>query len=157
MTRTESIFVAGHRGLAGSAILRELQAEGYTQLLTRTRAELDLLDGPAVRQYFAETRPKIVVVAAAKVGGIKANNDYPVEFLLENLRIQNHLIEAAAEYGTRKLLFLGNRFRALPDGDSPLGCRQICTEHCTSQSCPDGTYYMIDFAETRVTDTACRT
>lgn len=108
MIKNESIFVAGHRGLAGSAILRELQAQGYTQLLTRTRAELDLTDGPAVMRYFAEVRPQIVVVAAAKVGGIKANNDFPVEFLLENLRIQNHLIQAAADHGVRKLLFLGS-------------------------------------------------
>ncbi len=108
MIKKESIYVAGHRGLAGSAILRELQAGGYTQFLTRTRAELDLTDGHAVHQFFAETRPEIVVVAAAKVGGIKANNDFPVEFLLENLRIQNHLIEAAAKHGTRKLLFLGS-------------------------------------------------
>ncbi len=108
MIKRESIFVAGHRGLAGGAILRELQAQGYTELVTRTRAELDLLDGDAVRRFFAETQPRVVVVAAAKVGGIKANHDFPVEFLLENLRIQNHLIEAAAAHGTRKLLFLGS-------------------------------------------------
>jgi GDP-L-fucose synthase len=108
MIKQESIFVAGHRGLAGSAIVREFQAKGYTQLVTRTRAELDLTDGPAVRKFFTETRPQIVVVAAAKVGGIKANNDFPVEFLLENLRIQNHIIEAAAQHDTRKLLFLGS-------------------------------------------------
>ncbi|MEO6569166.1 MAG: GDP-L-fucose synthase [Opitutaceae bacterium] len=108
MIKKESIFVAGHRGLAGGAILRELQAQSYTELVTRTRTELDLLDGAAVRRFFAETRPQIVVVAAAKVGGIKANHDFPVEFLLENLRIQNHLIEAAADYGVRKLLFLGS-------------------------------------------------
>ena len=108
MFKNESIFVAGHRGLAGSAILRELQTQGYAQLLTRTRAELDLNDGAAVMRFFSETRPQIVVVAAAKVGGIKANSDFPVEFLLENLRIQNHLIQAAAEHGARKLLFLGS-------------------------------------------------
>jgi GDP-L-fucose synthase len=108
MTKTETIFVAGHRGLAGGAIWRELQAGGYTHIVTRTRAELDLGDGGSVRRFFEEVRPAVVVVAAAKVGGIKANNDFPVEFLLDNLRIQNNLIESAAACGTRKLLFLGS-------------------------------------------------
>ena len=105
---SDSIFVAGHRGLAGGAILRELQSAGYTNLLTRTRAEVDLLQREAVRNFFREQRPQVVVVAAAKVGGIKANNDFPVEFLLENLNIQNHLIEAAYDFNTEKLLFLGS-------------------------------------------------
>jgi GDP-L-fucose synthase len=104
----EPVFVAGHRGLAGSAILRELQRAGYPHLLTRTRAEVDLADRAAVRRFFSEQKPAIVVMAAAKVGGIKANNDFPVEFLLENLKIQNNVIEAAADYGTRKMLFLGS-------------------------------------------------
>lgn len=104
----ERIFVAGHRGLAGSAITRELQAAGYTNLLTRTRAELDLRNRDAVREFFDKNRPGVVVVAAAKVGGIKANNDFPVEFLLENLTIQNNLIEAAHDFEARKLLFLGS-------------------------------------------------
>ncbi len=108
MTKSETVFIAGHRGLAGSAILREFQAQGYTNLITRARRELDLTDREGVRKFFAEVRPEIVAVAAAKVGGIKANNDYPVEFLLENLKIQNNLIEAAADFGTRKLLFLGS-------------------------------------------------
>ncbi len=106
--KAEPVFVAGHRGLAGSAILRELQAHGYTNLVTRPRAELDLLDRDAVRRFFAAMRPAVVVVAAAKVGGIKANHDFPVEFLLENLRVQNNVIEAAYEHGARKLLFLGS-------------------------------------------------
>ena len=108
MTKSDPILVAGHRGLAGGAILRELQAHDYSHLLTRTRAELDLLDRDAVREYFGQEKPQVVVVAAARVGGIKANNDFPVEFLLENLRIQNNLIEAAFEFGVRKLLFLGS-------------------------------------------------
>ena len=108
MTKTEPIFVAGHRGLAGGAIWRELQASGYAQIITRTRAELDLTDAPAVRRFFEEERPGVVVVAAAKVGGIKANYDYPVEFLVENLQIQNNLITSAAACETRKLLFLGS-------------------------------------------------
>ena len=108
MKKTDPIFVAGHRGLAGSAIIRELTGQGYTSLLTRTRAETDLTDRAAVRRYFDEARPAVVVVAAAKVGGIRANNDFPVEFLLENLKVQNNVIEAAADFGAAKLLFLGS-------------------------------------------------
>lgn len=106
--KSDSIFVAGHRGLAGGAILRELQGAGYANLLTRTRAEVDLKQRDAVRTFFQDQRPQVVVVAAAKVGGIKANNDFPVEFLLENLNIQNNLIEAAYDFGAEKLLFLGS-------------------------------------------------
>jgi GDP-L-fucose synthase len=106
--KQESIFVAGHRGLAGGAIVRELQSAGYPKILTRTRAEVDLTDRAAVRRFFEQERPATVVVAAAKVGGIKANNDFPVEFLLENLHIQNNLIEAAADFDAAKLLFLGS-------------------------------------------------
>ena len=108
MLKQQSIFVAGHRGLAGGAIARELQGAGYTRVVTRTRAEVDLLDRAAVRRFFDEERPGQVVVAAAKVGGIKANSDFPVEFLLENLHIQNNVIEAAADFGAAKLLFLGS-------------------------------------------------
>jgi GDP-L-fucose synthase len=108
MEKDESIFIAGHRGLVGSAILRKLSAEGFTRLMTRARTELDLMNREGVEEFFAQERPRIVVVAAAKVGGIKANNDQPVEFLLENLQIQNNLIRAAHEHGARKLLFLGS-------------------------------------------------
>ena len=108
MEKDDSIFIAGHRGLVGSAIVRKLTAEGFNRLLTRTRAELDLTNHQGVDQFFAREKPAIVVVAAAKVGGIKANNDQPVEFLLENLQVQNNLIHAAHESGVRKLLFLGS-------------------------------------------------
>ncbi len=123
--KTESIFVAGHRGLAGGAISRELSASGYTQLLTRTRQELDLTDRDAVRGFFDQERPNVVVLAAAKVGGIKANNDFPVEFLLENLKIQNNVIEAAHDFGVRRLLFLGSsciypKFAAQPIEEASL-------------------------------------
>ena len=104
----ESIFVAGHRGLVGSAVLRNLKANGYDSILTRTRAELDLTDRDAVRNFFREQRPQLLVLAAARVGGIKANNDFPVGFLLDNLKIQNNLIEASFEFGVRKLAFLGS-------------------------------------------------
>jgi len=105
---SKPVFVAGHRGLVGGAVVRELREAGYGEIVTRTRAELDLTDGGTVRGFFAQERPEWVVVAAAKVGGIKANADYPVEFLLENLKIQNNLIEAAHEAKVRKLLFLGS-------------------------------------------------
>jgi Nucleoside-diphosphate-sugar epimerases len=108
MDRTEKVYVAGHRGMVGSAIVRKLQAEGFTNILTRSRAELDLLDAAAVKTFYEEHRPSVVVVAAAKVGGIVANNEKPVEFLLENLQIQNNLISNAATFGARKLLFLGS-------------------------------------------------
>jgi GDP-L-fucose synthase len=103
------IFVAGHRGLVGSALVRALRAdERPWEILTRTRAELDLLDGAAVRAFFEGARPDCVILAAAKVGGIKANNDFPVEFLLDNLKIQNHVLESAYAAGVSKLLFLGS-------------------------------------------------
>ncbi len=112
MTPSKKIFVAGHRGLVGSAITRALQKQAKAgepvEIVTRARAELDLLDGPAVRAFFLAERPTQVVVAAAKVGGIKANNDFPVDFLLDNLKIQNHLIESAHAAGVSKLLFLGS-------------------------------------------------
>jgi GDP-L-fucose synthase len=108
MEKDESIFIAGHRGLVGSAVLRKLRAEGFSRLLTSTRVELDLTNREGVEEFFAREKPAIVVMAAAKVGGIKANNDRPVEFLLENLQIQNNLIRAAHENGARKLLFLGS-------------------------------------------------
>ncbi|MDQ3116650.1 MAG: GDP-L-fucose synthase [Verrucomicrobiota bacterium] len=108
MKKDDAIFIAGHRGLVGSAILRRLEAEGFTRLLTRTRGELDLTNSAAVDEFFAREKPAVVVVAAAKVGGIKANSDRPVEFLIDNLQIQNNLIRAAHENGAGKLLFLGS-------------------------------------------------
>jgi len=102
------IFVAGHRGLVGSAIVRGLALRGYSQILTRTRQQLELTDFAAVESFFAETRPEYVVLAAAKVGGILANNTYPADFIRENLEIQNHVIEASRRAGVRRLLFLGS-------------------------------------------------
>jgi GDP-L-fucose synthase len=105
---SDRIFIAGHRGMAGSAILRRLRAGGYSDLLTASRDELDLSDSMTVRQWFATHRPDVVVLAAAKVGGILANSTYPADFLLENLKIQNHVIENAWRHGCRRLLFLGS-------------------------------------------------
>ncbi|HWD18901.1 MAG TPA: GDP-L-fucose synthase [Verrucomicrobiae bacterium] len=103
-----SIYVAGHRGMVGSAIWRELTRQGYTNLIGRSRAELDLLDGGEVKKFFAETRPEYVIVAAARVGGILANSAHPADFLWENLAIQNHLLHHAHLQGVKKLLFLGS-------------------------------------------------
>ncbi|PYK51182.1 MAG: GDP-fucose synthetase [Verrucomicrobia bacterium] len=108
MSKSEKIFVAGHRGMVGSALVRRLEAEGFKNLLTRDRSKLDLASESAVAKFFTEERPTIVIVAAAKVGGIKANNDFPAEFLLDNLLIQNNVIRSAYESGVRKLLFLGS-------------------------------------------------
>ena len=104
----ETTYVAGHRGLVGSAVLRNLKRNGYRNVLVKTRQQLDLRNAEDVRKFFSATRPEAVIVAAAKVGGIKANSDYPVEFLLENLQIQNNLISASFEFGVKKLLFLGS-------------------------------------------------
>jgi len=108
MDKNESIYVAGHRGMVGSAVVRLLQKLGFTRILTRSRAETDLSNRAAVREFFEKNRPGVVVDAAAKVGGIAANSEQPVEFLLSNLSIQNNIIEAAADFGARKLLFLGS-------------------------------------------------
>ena len=108
MNKSDKIFVAGHRGMVGSAIVRWLESEGFNNLLTRDHSQLDLANESAVAKFFAEERPTIVIVAAARVGGIKANDDFPVEFLLENLQIQNNVIRSAYESGVRKLLFLGS-------------------------------------------------
>jgi GDP-L-fucose synthase len=108
MQKSDKVFVAGHRGMVGSALARALEKAGFTNLLKRDRSELDLGDLAAVTKFFAKEKPKIVIFAAAKVGGIKANNDQPVEFLLENLSVQNNVIAAAHQNGVRKLLFLGS-------------------------------------------------
>ena len=108
IARDARIYVAGHRGLVGSAIWRELQRLGFTALIGRTHAELDLLDAAAVQGFYAQAKPEYVVDAAAKVGGILANDQHPAEFLFQNLQIQNNLIHGAYQAGVRKLLFLGS-------------------------------------------------
>ena len=108
MNKNSKIYVAGHRGMAGSGIVRSLRAKGYENLILRTRTELNLLDAHAVKAFFAAERPEIVVDVAARVGGIAANSEKPVEFLVENLTIQNNVICAAADHGVQKLLFLGS-------------------------------------------------
>lgn len=108
MDKDSLIYVAGHRGLVGSALCRALERAGYKNLLTRSHAELDLCDQAAVRGFFAQYKPDIVVLAAAKVGGIHANATYPAEFIYQNLQIQNNVIDSAYRNGCKKLLFLGS-------------------------------------------------
>jgi len=108
MRKEARVFVAGHRGMVGSAVARRLRLAGFENILTRTRGELDLMDRAAVRGFFEAERPDYVVDCAARVGGIAANFEKPVEFLIENLTIQNNVIQAAADSGVTKLLFLGS-------------------------------------------------
>lgn len=108
METTSRIFVAGHRGLAGSAIVRKLRNLGHTNLLLRARDELDLVDRRAVRAFFDRERPKYVFMAAAKVGGVLANRDFPADFIAQNLDIQNNILESAHGVGVKRLLFLGS-------------------------------------------------
>ena len=108
MKKQSRIFVAGHRGLVGSAIQRGLERQGYSGLLLRTRRELDLFDASAVDDFFSSHRPEYVFLAAARVGGILANNSFPADFLRENLAIQSNLIDASYRHGVERLLFLGS-------------------------------------------------
>jgi GDP-L-fucose synthase len=108
MNLDASIYVAGHRGMVGSAIWRALQRQGFCNVIGRSRAELDLLDRGAVERFFAAEMPDYVFVAAARVGGILANNNFPADFLWENLQIQNNLLHSAWKSGVKKLLFLGS-------------------------------------------------
>ncbi len=108
MNAQSRIYVAGHRGLVGSAIVRRLEADGHENILTRARAEVDLTDARQVETFLERERPEYVFLAAARVGGILANKTYPVEFLRDNLRIEMNVVEAAYRYGTKKLMFLGS-------------------------------------------------
>ena len=108
MNKADKIYVAGHRGLVGSAIVRNLQKKGYHNIVGRTHKELDLTNQTEVRKFFEEEKPDIVVLAAAKVGGIHANNTAPAEFIYENLQIQCNVIQCCHEYHVKKLLFLGS-------------------------------------------------
>ena len=108
LTVTSCIYVAGHRGMVGSAIVRQLQARGCKNLITRTHAELDLVDQVAVRAFFASEKPDVVILAAAKVGGILANNNFPADFIYDNLMMECNVIHEAYKAGVQKLLFLGS-------------------------------------------------
>ena len=108
MNLDAKIYVAGHRGLVGSALMRQLKAAGYRNFVTRTHAELDLTDQAAVREFFAQEKPEYVFLAAARVGGIHANNTYPAEFIFSNLSIQTNIIHASWQNSVKRLLFLGS-------------------------------------------------
>jgi GDP-L-fucose synthase len=108
MEKNTKIYIAGHRGMVGSAIWRTLSSKGYTNLIGVSSAELDLRDQLAVNQFMAETKPDVIIDAAARVGGILANNDYPYQFLMENMQIQNNLINTALQSGIEKFIFLGS-------------------------------------------------
>ncbi|KPU43708.1 GDP-L-fucose synthase [Oxobacter pfennigii] len=108
MNKESKIYVAGHRGLVGSAIVRNLNEKGYNNIIARTHKELDLINQEQVRKFFEEESPEYVFLAAAKVGGINANNTYPADFIYDNLQIQNNVIKAAHDYKITKLLFLGS-------------------------------------------------
>ena len=108
INKTDKIFVAGHRGLVGSAIVRQLELQGYTNILTRSRSELDLTNQADVISFFEESRPDCVILAAAKVGGILANDTYPADFISDNIVIQSNVIRSAHQFDTRRLIFLGS-------------------------------------------------
>ena len=108
LDRTKKIYVAGHRGLVGSALVRKLQAEGFTNIVTKTHSELDLTRQADVEKFFEEEKPFYVILAAAKVGGIYANDTYPADFIMKNLQIECNVIDAAYKNGVEKLLFLGS-------------------------------------------------
>ena len=108
MKKTSKIYVAGHRGLVGSAIVKNLTCKGYTNIITRTHVELDLTNQKAVSQFFEQEKPEYVILAAAKVGGIVANDTYRADFIYENMQIQNNVIHQSYVHGVKKLLFLGS-------------------------------------------------
>jgi GDP-L-fucose synthase len=108
MNKDAKIYVAGHRGLVGSALMRTLELRGYTNIVTRTHAELDLIDQKAVDEFFGKEKPEYVFLAAAKVGGIMANSTYPADFIYDNLAVQINVIDSAYRHGAKKLLFLGS-------------------------------------------------
>ena len=108
MNKHEKIYVAGHTGLVGSALMRALHAQGYKNLIYRTVQTLDLCDQRATNEFFAQEKPAYVFLAAARVGGIKANNDFPADFIYDNIMIAANVIHAAYQHGVKKLLFLGS-------------------------------------------------
>lgn len=128
MKTDDKIYVAGHRGLVGSAIVKNLQEKGYNNLLLRTHAELDLTNQEAVATFFAQEKPAYVILAAAKVGGIVANNTYRAEFIYENLQIQNNVIHSAYIHGVEKLLFLGSTCIYPKDAAQPITESSLLTD-----------------------------
>lgn len=132
LDRSSTFYIAGHRGLVGSAIWRTLRAKGFTNLVGRPSSELDLKNRDAVFAFFDATKPRYVVLAAAKVGGILANNTYPVDFLSDNLRIQVNVLDAAREYGVERLLFLGSSCIYPKFAEQPIREESLLTGHLES-------------------------
>jgi len=120
MQKTSKIYVAGHRGLVGSAIVKNLESKGYVNIITRTHTELDLTNQRAVAEFFGSEKPEFVILAAAKVGGIHANNCYRAEFIYENMMIQNNVIHQSHVHGVQKLLFLGSTCIYPKDAPQPM-------------------------------------
>ncbi|PZE65394.1 GDP-L-fucose synthase [Curtobacterium sp. MCBD17_021] len=129
LDRTGRVYVAGHRGLVGSAVWRKLESEGFTDLVGRTSSELDLKDRDSVFAFFAEQQPRYVVLAAAKVGGIMANNTYPHDFLSENLQIQVNVMDAAVEHDVERLMFLGSSCIYPKFAEQPIHEDSLLTGH----------------------------
>lgn len=129
LDRFAPFYVAGHRGLVGSAIWRKLNDEGFTNLIGRTSSELDLTDREAVFEFFEQSKPRYVILAAAKVGGILANNTYPVDFLSDNLRIQVNVLDAARQFEVERLLFLGSSCIYPKFADQPIREDSLLTGH----------------------------
>ena len=129
LDRSAPFYVAGHKGLVGSSIWRKLEAEGFDHLIGRSSSELDLKDREAVFAFFAATKPRYVVLAAAKVGGILANSTYPVDFLSDNVRMQVNVIDAALKYGVNRLLFLGSSCIYPKFASQPIGEDSLLTGH----------------------------
>ena len=129
LDRDAPLYVAGHRGLVGSAIWRNFESQGFTGLVGRTRSEVDLTDRSAVFDFMRETKPKYVVLAAAKVGGIMANSTYPVDFLSENLQVQVNVMDAALETGVERLLFLGSSCIYPAHAEQPIKEEYLLTGH----------------------------
>ncbi len=129
LQRAATFYVAGHRGLVGSAVVRKLEAAGFNNIVGRTSAELDLKERDAVFDFFDRVRPRYVVLAAAKVGGILANNTYPVDFLSENLRIQLNVLDAALQSGVERLLFLGSSCIYPKFAEQPIREDSLLTGH----------------------------
>ena len=133
MQKDSKIFVAGHRGLVGSAIVNELKAKGYENLLLKTHSELDLSDYQALDNYFKTHHPEYVFLAAAKVGGIMANNTYRADFIYQNLMIQNHVIHLSYKYGVKKLLFWAQAVFIQRMQTSQLARMSCCKGHLNIQ------------------------
>ena len=136
MNKTDKIFIAGHRGLVGSAILRKLQKNGFKNILTKKRNELDLCSQADVDSFFSKEKPDYVILAAAKVGGIYANNTYPADFIYQNLMIEANVIHASYKYNAKRLLFLGSTCIYPKNASQPMKESTLLTDTLESTNEP---------------------